>query len=70
MDKAERIEVNGFTWYWQEVSNADGKLLAINLFDANGEFVTEFSDYKEMVYFLSSVIECGEGAVICGTSQR
>ena len=67
--KVERIEVNGFTWFWQEFTNPDGKLEAIRLYAGDGDFVTEFGDYREMIYFLNGVIECEEGAVIIGVEK-
>lgn len=56
--KTEKIEVNGFTWNWQEIDTPDGNLEAINLYDAEGNFVTEFKDYKEMIHFLKGVMVC------------
>ena len=47
-----KIEVDGYTWYWQEFDRPDGNLECVRLFDANGDVVCEFDDYKEMLHFL------------------
>lgn len=52
INKAEKIEVNGFCWYVQEFDKPDGNLVAVNLYDADGDFVCEFKDYNEMMHFL------------------
>lgn len=49
---AEKITVNGFTWYIQEFDKPDGNLAAVNLYDADGDFVCEFQDYNEMMRFV------------------
>lgn len=49
----EKIEVNGFLWLFEEIDRPDGTLQAVNLYDAEGEIVCEFADYKEMMRFLT-----------------
>ena len=53
-----KIEVEGFTWYWQEIDRPDGNLECVRLYDADEEFVCEFSDYKEMLHFLKGAVMC------------
>lgn len=50
--KDKKVEVNGFTWFVQEFDRPDGNLEAVNLYDADGDFVCEFQDYNEMMHFI------------------
>lgn len=52
IQKADSIEVNGFKWYFQEFDKPDGNLDAINLYDANGDFVEEFNSMEEMMKYV------------------
>lgn len=52
ISKADKIEVNGFEWFVQEFDRPDGNLEAVNLYDADGDFVCEFQDYNEMMHFI------------------
>ena len=69
VSKAKEIEVNGFKWLYQEYRNPDGNLGAINIYDGEGNFVTELKNHEEMIRFLSDVIDCGKGAVILTTTD-
>ena len=66
ISKAERITINGFTWYFQTFRTEDGKIEAVTLYASDGDYVTEFKDHEEMIHFLNGVIDCGKGAVILG----
>ena len=49
--KDKKIEVNGFTWYFQEF--IEGNKHEFNLYDADGDFVCEFDSMEEMMHFVS-----------------
>lgn len=52
MKEAIKIEVDGFTWYYQEFEN-DG----VNLYDNDGELVCDFSSCSEMLHFLKGATQ-------------
>ena len=45
--KDKKIEVNGFTWYFQEFIEGDKH--EFNLYDSDGDFVAEFDSMEEMM---------------------
>lgn len=47
---AEKVEVNGFTWYFQEFIEGDKH--EFNLYDAEGDFVAEFGSMEEMMRYV------------------
>ena len=48
--KDKKIEVNGFTWYFQEFIEGDKH--EFNLYDSDGDFVAEFDSMEEMMRFV------------------
>ena len=48
--KGKKIEVNGFTWYFQEFIEGDKH--EFNLYDSDGDFVAEFDSMEEMMRFV------------------
>lgn len=48
--KDKKIEVNGFTWFFQEFIEGDKH--EFNLYDAEGDFVAEFGSMEEMMRYV------------------
>lgn len=48
--KDKKIEINGFTWYFQEFIEGDKH--EFNLYDSDGDFVAEFDSMEEMMRFV------------------
>lgn len=48
--KDKKIEVNGFTWFFQEFIEGDKH--EFNLYDSDGDFVAEFDSMEEMMRFV------------------
>ena len=48
----ELVELNGHSWYIQEIDKRDGNLDCFVLYNAEGEFVNEFTDYSELNEFI------------------
>lgn len=46
IQKAEKIEVNGYIWFVQKF--AEG----VNLYDSDGDFVAEFESMEEVMRFI------------------
>lgn len=56
ISEAKSISVNGVIWHYQEFT---GNEYAVRLYDENGDFVIEFSDFGEMVRFVHNRIRSG-----------
>lgn len=52
----ERFTAGGKEWWLQQFCRGDGTLKAVRLYDADGEFVSEFESVEAAVAF------AGEGA--------
>lgn len=48
--KDKKIEINGFTWYFQEFIEGDKH--EFNLYDSDGDFVAEFGSMEEMIRYV------------------
>lgn len=42
------ICIHGVTWFYQEFDDPEGNLECYRLYNSDGEFVDEFTDYAEM----------------------
>ena len=51
----ERITAGGRVWWLQQFCHGDGTLKAVRLFDAEGEFVSEFASVDD-------ALSCAAGA--------
>ena len=47
----ERFTAGGRQWWAQQFCHSDGTLKAVRLYDADGEFVEEFTSMEEAVAF-------------------
>lgn len=52
-----KFTANGRKWYYQKLSNWDGNLEAVNLYDEDGNFVAEFPSISELKFFVNGVGE-------------
>ena len=51
----EKIEAAGASWWMQQFFSVKGDLEAVNLYDADGDFVAEFESMEELSEFLSKI---------------
>lgn len=47
----EKFETNGREWWLQQFCRGDGTLKAVRLYDAEGEFVSEFASVEDALAF-------------------
>lgn len=55
--KPERIEAGGKLWWVQTFCKWDGTVKSVNLYDENGDFISEFSSMEDAIDFARKVRE-------------